>query len=328
MFTFEYTTGDYMQLLDAIAAAMGTRAKDGWLFFPDRYADGYLRSIRLPNGLQVNIIRCTAHTEWFFTRKGGDEEYFTLRFDDVQIPGSLQIQAQGEETEKEQRFAAAYLTSSVFGWGYVAPKGTSIRGVNVLLPKEWLGKYLGVELYQQILPAYIALKARSLSMEPLDPYYQELMKEIMDEDPETPFPGLYVLNRVQLMMERFFNHIHSRVSLADVESNFKPDDIRTILALEKEMLGNLSEKPPSINDLSRQAAMSATKFKNLFKSVFGMPVYEYYQNKRMARAAELLRSGTCSVKQAGQQVGYPNVSNFSAAFKKHFRVTPHEFIPS
>ncbi|MFN4286391.1 MAG: helix-turn-helix domain-containing protein [Lacibacter sp.] len=329
MFRFEYSSADYAQIVHAIARKMQAEISNGWLVFPGHLATGYIRYFSLPNGLQVIIINCKAHVPWYFIRKPDTEEYYSLRFDDVSIPGKMLISVQGEEQEKQrQRFSVAYLTSSLFGWEYLADAGTEIRAVNVLMTKEWLGKFLGLEMYQQILPAYIALKSKSLNMEPLDPYYLELIEEIMQEKPETPFPALYMVNRIQLLMERFFNHIHTRVSMVDIQAHFKNEDVQAVLAMEKEMVSDFSAKPPAIEVLSRKAAMSTTKFKNLFKSVFGIPVYEYYQQKRMQKACELLASGKYSVKETGLLVGYQNVSNFSAAFKKHFKKPPQDFIPN
>jgi AraC-like DNA-binding protein len=327
MFSFEYTYNDYELLVGALAAKMNVQVKDGWLFFPNEYANGYIRYLKLPNGLQVNIINCKNTTEWLFSRKGDMDEYYTLRFDDITIPKSLSVDIGGDLIEKKnQRVSVAYLTSSLFSWSYKAAPGTSMRGVNILLPKEWLGKMLGIELFQNILPAYVDLKAKSFNMEQLDVYYLELLEEILSEDPDTRFPKLYVLNRVQLLLERFFNHIQTRVSLADVESKLKADDINTIIQLGRQMTDDFKTKPVSINDLARKAAMSTTKFKNLFKVVYGLPVYEYYQQQRMQKASELLQSGNNTVKQTGLQIGYSNLSNFSAAFKKQFGVTPQEYL--
>lgn len=327
MFTFEYTYNNYEQLIEGLAKKMNVPVKDGWLFFPHNLGTGYIRYLKLPNGLYVNIINCKNLTEWLFHRKGDGDEYYTLRFDDITIPNAFSVDIAGDLVEKKnQQISVAYLTSSLFDWSYRANPGTGVRGVNILIPKEWLGKLLGVELFDHILPAYLALKSRSFTMQQLDSYYLELMNEIINEDPDTPFPKLYIMNRVQLLLERFFNHIQTRVSMADVEAKFKPDDVRTIIELEKLMIKDFKLKPPSINELSRKAAMSTTKFKNLFKSVYGLPVYEYYQQKRMHLASELLRSGSYSVRQAGEKVGYTNVSNFSAAFKKQFKVSPQEFL--
>ena len=326
MFTFEYTYPDYQLLIEAVAKKMNTRLKDGWLFMPEEYAKGYIRYLKLPNGMQVNIIKCTATTDWYFHRIKTDEEYYTLRFDHITIPDKLEVRV-GEDLleRKNETLAVAYLTSSVNDWHYHAAPGTAIKGVNILIKKEELGRQLGIELMEKILPSYIALRNKSITMEPLDSFYMQLLDEIMEEEPDTPFPELYVMNRVQLLLERFFNRIKDRVDIADVESNYKPEDIQTIIEIEKEMVSDFSSKPPSINILSRKAAMSATKFKNLFKAVYGTPVYEYYQQRRMQKAAALMKQEKYSVKEAGLKVGYTNTSNFAAAFKKQFHQLPQDF---
>ena len=71
--------------------------------------------------------------------------------------------------------------------------------------------------------------------------------------------------------------------------------------------------------------MSSTKFKNLFKSVYGLPVYEYYQKKRMQQAAILLAEDQLSIKQIGQKLGYSNIGNFALAFKKQYLMSPQEY---
>jgi AraC-like DNA-binding protein len=44
----------------------------------------------------------------------------------------------------------------------------------------------------------------------------------------------------------------------------------------------------------------------------------------MQMARDLLLSGDFSVKEVGIQVGYSNLSNFAAAFKKEFHLLPSE----
>ncbi|MBS4064248.1 MAG: helix-turn-helix transcriptional regulator [Chitinophagaceae bacterium] len=304
---------------------MGAKLKDGWLFIPPQLAHGYIRYIKLPNGLQVMIMNATAVVTWDFQKRKSTDETYTLRFDDVIVPEKLELGNPEHKFEQKQgNFSAAYLTSSLYDWRFIAYPGTRIKGVNVLIPKKELGHMLGIEVMEKIMPAYIALQTKSYTIEPLNSYYRELMEEIMNEDPDTPFPELYVMNRVQLLVERFFSSIRSRMEIADVSSNLKTSDIQTIIEVEQYMLEDFSRKPPSINDLSRKAAMSATKFKNLFKAVYGIPVYEYYQQKRMQTAADLLAGGM-SVKEAGLKIGYNNISNFSAAFKKQYKVLPHDY---
>ncbi|MBP6687253.1 MAG: helix-turn-helix transcriptional regulator [Lacibacter sp.] len=314
-------------MISDLAAKLQMKLKDNWLFFPEEIANGYYHVLQLSNGLDVNIINCRINKDWLINRKSDTEEYYTLRFDELIVEKEIRIGIDNDVVDrKKETVAVAYLTSSLFDWYYHGTKGTSFKGVNILIPKEWLGKLMGIETFDDILPAYIALKSRSFTMEPLDKVYYQLMKEIMEEDPDTPFPHLYVENRVQLLMERFFTRIHSRVSLADVQSNIKPDDIYTVLKIEKMLIENFSTRPKSIDELSRKATMSSTKLKKIFKSVFGMPIYEYYQQKRMQKAGELLSSGNYSVKQVAAVIGYTNVSNFTIAFKKYMKEEPSTFI--
>jgi AraC-like DNA-binding protein len=327
MFSFEYIHANYGQMFEAMSAKLKTTPKENWLFFPPDIADGYYRILQLPNGLDVNIINCKINTDWVLHRKCDEKEYYTLRFDELAVPETISIGIDGEVVEKgKETVAVAYLTSSLFDWYYHGTKGTIFKGVNILIPKEWLGKLLGVEVFDDILPTYIALKSKSFNMEPLDKIYKQLIEEIMQEDPKTPFPKMYIVNRVQLLMEHFFTRIHSRVSLADVQTHIKQDDIYTMLQIERLLIEDFAVKPKSIDMLSRKAAMSSTKLKKMFKTVFGLPVYEYYQQKRMNRAGELLSTGKYSVKQVSELVGYSNISNFATAFKKQMKIAPNQFV--
>ncbi len=326
MIKFEYSYPDYELLLEALAKKVNVRLKDGWLFFPQEFGNGYIRYVRLPNGLNVNIINCTSKTNLFFQRSKSEDEYYTLRFHNITIAGKMKVGLGEDVIERSnQKLSIAYLTSSLNDWYYHFSPGTNIQGISILISKAELGKQLGIDMVEKILPAYILLKSRSVTMEPLDTYYLQLMDEILVEDPDTPYTKLYVMNRVQLLVERFFSRIRSRVEIADVESNFKSDDIHAIMEVEKIMLKDFTKKPPSINELCRKAAMSATKFKNLFKAVYGVPVYEYYQQKRMHEAATLIDGGGSSIKELAAKVGYSNTSNFAAAFKKQFSMLPNEY---
>ncbi len=326
MFSFEYIHSSYSEMIKDLAAALQVKLKDNWLFFPEEVASGYYRVLQIPGGLDVNIVNCTMHTDWFVRRKKDEQEYYTLRFDELVVEKNISIGIDTDVVKKEKEtIAVAYLTSSLFDWYYHGTKGTGFKAVNILIPREWLGKLMGIELFEDILPAYIALKSRSFTMEPLDQGYYELMNEIMQEDPASPLPELRLQNRIQLLMERFFTRIHSRVSLADVHSNIKHEDIYTVLRIEKLLVENFTDKPRSIEELSRKATMSSTKLKKIFKSIFGVPIYEYYQQKRMQQAGELLMTGAYSVKQVAEKIGYSNMGNFKTAFKKHMKEEPSKF---
>ncbi|CAN4046200.1 Catabolite repression HPr, partial [Dysosmobacter welbionis] len=71
--------------------------------------------------------------------------------------------------------------------------------------------------------------------------------------------------------------------------------------------------PLTIPALSRMAMLSATTFKDAFRRLYGLPVHAWLRQRRMERAAELLRDSSLSVLGVAQSVGYGSASQFTAA---------------
>ncbi len=64
-----------------------------------------------------------------------------------------------------------------------------------------------------------------------------------------------------------------------------------------------------------------TSFKKYFRAMYGQSVHRWLQHQRLERAAQLLRT-RLSVLQIAQSVGCSGLSQFNAAFKQHFHLTP------
>ena len=82
------------------------------------------------------------------------------------------------------------------------------------------------------------------------------------------------------------------------------------------------DEPLSILNLSRRACVSATTFKEGFRRLYGLPVHSWLQQRRMERAAELLRDSSLSVLGVAQSVGYSSASQFSAVFRRQYGMSP------
>ena len=109
----------------------------------------------------------------------------------------------------------------------------------------------------------------------------------------------------------------------------------TAPALEREVARALADtrrymeehldEPLTISALSRRACLSATIFKAGFRRLYGLPVHAWLRQRRMERAAELLRSSSLSVLGVAQSVGYGSASQFTAAFRRQYGVTPAQY---
>ena len=103
-------------------------------------------------------------------------------------------------------------------------------------------------------------------------------------------------------------------------------------ALERETVRRLAEicrymeehldESLTISALSRRACLSTTTFKEGFRRLYGLPVHTWLRQRRIERAAELLRGSALSVLGVAQSVGYGSASQFSAAFRRQYGMTP------
>ena len=56
------------------------------LLLPPHIGKGYMKLVELPNGLQGIISDYTVHQDILFQRNKINEDFFTLRFDEVIVP--------------------------------------------------------------------------------------------------------------------------------------------------------------------------------------------------------------------------------------------------
>ncbi|BAU38698.1 regulator protein PchR [Acetobacter pasteurianus NBRC 101655] len=83
------------------------------------------------------------------------------------------------------------------------------------------------------------------------------------------------------------------------------------------------DQAPKISELAATCGLSPTRFKELFRQHFGCAPYTLYQAHRMEHACHLLQRK--NVTETAMELGYSNVSHFSASFQKHFGCTPSKW---
>lgn len=113
-----------------------------------------------------------------------------------------------------------------------------------------------------------------------------------------------------------------------VESNKLQEDTGILEAsrmiqIRNVLVSDLSGNCPSIEDMAHKVHMSLTKFKVLFKRMFKLSYYQYYQHYRLHAAKENLVTGK-SPTETAYEFGFSNLAHFSYTFKKKFKISPTE----
>ena len=82
----------------------------------------------------------------------------------------------------------------------------------------------------------------------------------------------------------------------------------------------------NVEALASEVGLSRVQLHRRMKELTGIPVGDFIRNLRLQQAARLLAAGDTTVSQVTYAVGFSNPTHFSTAFKKHFGVTPSEYI--
>ncbi|WP_437690779.1 cupin domain-containing protein [Sorangium sp. So ce176] len=100
-------------------------------------------------------------------------------------------------------------------------------------------------------------------------------------------------------------------------------DARLAPAIRK-MHGQL-ERPWTVAELAKTAALSRSAFFDRFNRAVGLPPMEYLLAWRMAVARDLLRRHDVGIAEVAERVGYGSASTFSTAFSRHVGQPPGRY---
>jgi AraC-like DNA-binding protein len=92
--------------------------------------------------------------------------------------------------------------------------------------------------------------------------------------------------------------------------------------LARRLLDRNCEEPITIEDLSREVALSPYYLIRAFQHVYKQTPHQYLVEKRIARAKELLRNSDLSITDICAAVGYESLGSFSTLFRKVVGLSP------
>lgn len=90
----------------------------------------------------------------------------------------------------------------------------------------------------------------------------------------------------------------------------------------QEYINTFFLKPLTIEQVSKEAAMSEYHFFRLFKTIYGISPHQYILKKRLEHGLNILKQDKSAVSIAAYECGFADIHAFSKAFKKHFGYAP------
>jgi len=316
-----YQNDDYW--FPQVAPQLNASYDETTLTFDNEIGKGNFFKVDIEPGLRVRRIEVEFHKPVIFMRKStANPGYYVLvsnlseqYLETTTNEKSFKL---GYGSENGIYFSSPFITAS-----YTFRPGVPYHLVFVVLSHERIKNFIErqPDTQQELLKTIIDKKNPIYHFECMDARFMAMLKE-MDSQLNISRPNNLLLHAKTL--ELCF-HMLQRVEERQRKGATKKihyDDIAKLNEIKKGLMERYQEPCPPIEKAAKRAAMSPTKFKTLFRQMYGDTYYQFYKNIRMYKAHELLRENKMNVSEVGYMLGYQNLSKFSKAFKDVFAVAP------
>ncbi len=296
--------------IEQIAARMQLPIQNDTLVIPSFIGKGSIRYFTLPYGIQVHH-----YAYWI-------KEPITIRSENSRASGMYLLQINLSNAFIEKFVGEQSLRLSQQGRAgalFYSPGFPSVGSGET----EQAYSIVIISLPVQVVEEYFSFAGTS------SPFcqYEELsdasvlaLNDALNADLNPMHRQGQLMTWIAGLLERFARReegdLFSDMAPADVARLFKVKDI-----LEEAIFGQL----PTLEQIAQSVLVSQSKLKADFKAVFGQSVYQYYLYRKMLEAQRLLKQDGNNISEVGFQLGYTNLSQFTAQFKKQTGKTPSAF---
>lgn len=308
--------------LAQVAEQLGTKPEGNIVRLPKQYGQGFIRQMSLPGGLLIHHYHLQLSQSLLFRSLIPKEvKTYLLNINLSSLPVPAEEGQDVSDLGKKIPEGCFFYSPGIETFGE-SPAGSPLDVVIISFPEAFLNHYLGNSLDEDGFSRFISSSPKFCVFEDLDLGLKTMLKEIISDQEPSALKKLEIHLQVLQFLLGVFRKIGHR---KEGSSALHPEDLQKLFMISAILKSNLHGSPPSIDQLAREAGMSASKLKRGFKQVFGIPPYQYYLKAKMAEARILLQSRGYAISEVGHILGYSNLSKFSQAFKKEFGMTPRQY---
>lgn len=131
-----------------------------------------------------------------------------------------------------------------------------------------------------------------------------------------------LIDNFRRLKGKFSGIAERRIEDIEVKGN---DDILMDRIMEA-VNAHMSDPDFNVDSLTTEVGISRVQLHRKMKEITGIPAGKFLRNIRMEQAAKLLREGAINITQVADSIGYSDAGYFSNVFKKHFGISPSEYM--
>ena len=250
-----------------------------------------------------------------------EEQYVMISFDNLyQSKDDLKARLL-QPSSASRLLPSVQIATSGFN-NELLPGRRKINSIVITVFSAYLKELLRPESENKLLNMIIADDRSFLFEEIISPQIQAVATEIVTSAPLVALQNLFYQVKAEELIYLLFAELlkRERTTLQSLNAA----DVKKIFEVKDKVLAMI-DTPPKLSELVSLCGMSESKLKRLFKQIFGISIYNYYQAFRMKEAAYLIKEENLSVSEAGYRVGFSNLSHFTRLFEMHNGIKPKKY---
>lgn len=323
MYYMPYHEKDRRNSLEVFGRLSGKQS-DTDVHIAKELGTGTLQIINLEEGIYVRIWDCTFDQRIQVNRlsdQNAEQVFFTLVY--YLTPESVDLVSKKEPDIKVNKLWNTVFLSSNAEFSLDILPGKPMKCFSICFTPGWLQ---GHNINDRKLNEFISKMLKAVHpvffFESYNAVEEKMVRDIYDHSSARQLNSLFIRSRVWAIVNEFITKASARQSLlAPVNVDIHEYSIRQV---EARLVNYLDSSLPRLKELAREFALSESTLKRNFKRTYGKSVNNYYLDKKMAYAKELIQKNK-TVTEAAYILGYEKVSHFIYMFKKHIGCLPGSF---
>lgn len=306
--------------LSFFAEMLGTNVENGEIRIPIEKGEGYIRGAR-PNrhmGLLFFNFRLKEKIEYqdLLQEDANDEKFDQFRYLLFQFRGCMA----DDTVPLSQRFVQ--ISTMCVNMEEKVLESNGCADLYITIDSDYLLKQIPCYDDSPILKS-ILFNDRPLFFEhSISKVMQDIINEIVDCKMPEALKNYFLTTEVDELICRLLAFLSQRPK--QTVYPISDQDLKAVYGVRDTMIEKLNT-PPVIAQLAKEACMSESKLKRLFRQVFGDSIFNYYQMRRIQRAAQMLKEGYGSISDVGYALGFTNLSHFTRIFERTIGMKPKAF---
>lgn len=287
--------------------------------FDEKMASGYCYFTEIIPGLSVLLIDAVINAPIEFTRLSSEDDFWIIYFHLSDSLNKHRIYQHNFEIGDHSKFGLGVIDSHISST-YCAGEQSSIYSLRIFIDKKLAAESLkNIELHEQFKGVFNRNKKKIFFYKHIDSRSKIELFTLKKQSINDANYELKIKSTVYNLLAYFFERV-SEVSTTKVTYE---KDVEAINRSQEFLISNLYQPFPGIDELSRIANMSASKYNKLYKLIYGMSPASYFKDTKLKLSKELLASGNYKyINEIALELGYSKTTYFTMIFKNNFGFLP------